>query len=80
MSNLQDKIKLFCNEVMCRRESNQRKAEKLWLEIAPHINTNDANLFETEWKGHYIHTGEHTPDDFAYWINTLILPYATKEL
>ena len=39
------------------------------------IDEKDAKLFETEWRGHYIHTGEHTPNDFAYWVETLIKPY-----
>lgn len=74
-SVMQSKFTDFVNEVMCRRDSNQRKADKLWAEIKPYINDKDARLFETEWRGHYIHTGEHTPDDFAYWIEILIKPY-----
>ena len=74
-SVMQSKFNEFVNEVMCRRDSNQRKADKLWLEIKPCINDKDARLFETEWRGHYLHTGEHTPDDFAYWVETLIKPY-----
>tara|TARA_Y100001938_G_C7736498_1_gene257254 strand:+ start:234 stop:509 length:276 start_codon:yes stop_codon:yes gene_type:complete len=74
-SVMQSKFTDFVNEVMCRRDSNQRKADKLWVEIKPYIKDKDANLFETEWRGHYISTGEHTPDDFAYWIETLIKPY-----
>jgi hypothetical protein len=74
-SVMQSKFTEFVNEVMCRRDSNQRKADKLWLEIKPYINDKDVKLFETEWRGHYIHAGEHTPDDFAFWIETLIKPY-----
>lgn len=74
-SVMRSKFNDFANEVMCRRDSNQRKADKLWIEIKPHINDKDARLFETEWRGHYLHTGEHTPHDFSYLIQTLIKPY-----
>ena len=74
-SVMQSKFNDFVNEVMCRRDSNQRKADKLWMEIKINIDEKDAQLFETEWKGHYIHTREHTPNDFAFWIDKLNKPY-----
>lgn len=74
-SVMQSKFNDFINEVMCRRDSNQRKADKLWIEIKPYIDEKDALLFETEWRGHYIHTSEHTPGDLAYWVETLLKPY-----
>tara|TARA_Y100001937_G_scaffold102173_1_gene140406 strand:+ start:438 stop:677 length:240 start_codon:yes stop_codon:yes gene_type:complete len=76
---IKDKIELFINELMCRRESNQRKANKLWQEIKPHLKKKDANLFETEWRGHYIHTGEHTPNDMAYWVEHILKPYIDEQ-
>ena len=33
---IQSKFNDFVNEVMCRRDSNQRKADKLWIEIKPY--------------------------------------------
>lgn len=71
---LNKKIIEFKNEVMCRRESNQRKADKIWLEIKPYISTENAKQFEIEWKGHYLITGEHTPKDFAYYVDKLLTP------
>ena len=66
---------LFINECMCRRESNQHKANKLWEVIKPHIKLEDVNLFELEWKGHYVNTKELAPSGMSYFINTALKPY-----
>jgi len=74
----QKNLKLFINECMCRRESNQRKADALWDKIKPHIKLEDIARFITEWKGHYIHTSEHSPDAFAEYIDEILNPYINK--
>lgn len=38
----------FRNNVFCRRESNQRKARKLWNEINKIMDDSDKTLFQTE--------------------------------
>lgn len=73
----QKNLRLFINECMCRRESNQHKAEKLWKLITPHLKKVDHDRFQSEWKGHYIFTSEHEPDDLAYFIDEILNPYLT---
>lgn len=68
-------LKKFINEVMCRRESNQRKAHILWDRIKPHLLEDDIKEFELEWKGHYINTGELNPHDMSYYVELYLNPY-----
>lgn len=51
--SMNDIIKQFIDNVVCRYPSNQQKAKKLWIDIKPFLNTKDASLFETEWN-HYV--------------------------
>ena len=68
----------FINNVMCRRESNQHKAKKLWEQIKPLMSEENKNMFMTEWRGHYIFTGEHNPNDFSFWVSKYIKPLYQK--
>lgn len=43
----------FRNNIFCRRESNQKKAKKLWEELKPYLNNSDIQIFNTEWS-HYL--------------------------
>jgi len=44
-----DKIGKFCNEVFCRRDSNQEKAAKLWQEVKEFVTLKQANEFYIDW-------------------------------
>lgn len=66
---MQSKFNEFVNNVYCRRESNQHKAQKLWGEIKELIPNDVSRLFETEWN-HYC-MGEFEPDKFGMDIETL---------
>ncbi len=49
-----DKLFLeFTNEVFCRRDSNQLKADKLWKEIKNLFPERTSKDFEIDW-GHYL--------------------------
>ena len=53
----------FKNNVMCRRVTNQHKADKIW-EVFKHIYTSEkARDFEIEWR-HYL-LGEYTSNEFG---------------
>ncbi len=66
---MQSKFNDFVNNVYCRRESNQHKAQKLWNEIKVLIPNDVRSLFETEWN-HYC-MGEFKPDRLGMYIETL---------
>lgn len=66
---MQSKFNEFVNNVYCRRESNQHKAQKLWKEIKELIPNDVRVLFEIEWN-HYC-MGEFEPDKFGMDIETL---------
>ncbi len=55
MENIEfDKLFLeFTNEVFCRRDSNQLKADKLWKEIKVLFPEKTSKDFEIDW-GHYL--------------------------
>ena len=65
--NLLNKFELFRNEIMCRRESNQHKATKLWDEINHVIPDGIRRKFQTEWC-HYLNNSN---SKFALDINGL---------
>ena len=66
---MQSKFNDFVNNVYCRRESNQYKVQKLWMEIKQIIPIDISGLFETEWN-HYC-MGEFESDKFGIDIETL---------
>jgi hypothetical protein len=63
----------FRNNVFCRRESNQRKAHKLWGEISKVMNDSDKTLFRTEWN-HYM-MGELDTEGFSLFFNEYVKKY-----
>jgi len=63
----------FRNNVFCRRESNQIKAEKLWEKISGILLNSDKVLFEIEWR-HYI-MGEINSDEFSFYITKYVKKY-----
>lgn len=69
---MQSKFNDFVNNVYCRRNSNQHKAQKLWNEIKVLIPYDVRSLFETEWN-HYC-MGEFEPDKFGMDIE-MLKPY-----
>jgi hypothetical protein len=72
---MNDIIDEFRNNLFCRRDSNQRKAKKLWETINVSIPEPDRTLFETEWS-HYLNWGpEITQSDMGYYLQTYVLKH-----
>ena len=79
MSNIEE----FRNNVFCRREINQHKADKLWREIKVLIPPVERQEFQGEWE-HYL-IGEITTDQFArhfvkYVLNPLKKRFGTTNV
>jgi hypothetical protein len=70
---MKNKFEEFRNNVFCRREYTQHKAEKLWKEISIHIDESDKSLFQTEWN-HYM-IGEIDYKDFSLFFDEYIKKY-----
>ena len=50
---MEEQFNIFRNEVFCRRESNQHKANKLWGAIKNNIPEKERRAFSIEWS-HYL--------------------------
>lgn len=65
----------FRNNVFCRRESNQRKAHKLWGEISKVMNDSDKALFRTEWNHYMMGDSELDVKGFSIFFNEYVKKY-----
>lgn len=62
------KLTEFINNVVCRRDSNQHKAHKLWEDsIKKTLNDKERHLFRVEWN-HY-EMGEIDINHFKHYIS-----------
>ena len=65
----------FRNNVFCRRESNQRKAYKLWDEISKVMDDSDKTLFRTEWNHYMMGDCELDVEGFSRFFTEYVKKY-----
>jgi len=65
----------FRNNVFCRRESNQRKAKKLWKEISEVMDDSDKALFKTEWSHYMMGDCELDVEGFSLFFDIYVKKY-----
>jgi hypothetical protein len=75
--NIVELLNKFRNEVLCRRDSNQLKASKLWVDLKSLLTKEEVYEINDDWV-HYIDDVCRTTDQFGLTLKKITEKYSIK--